>query len=223
MTKTNNSSTRALLSALLFTLLSLLLFTAKPVMAKAIAESPTAISPLLNGQEVPSIQVKSLNGDNIDLQQLIQGKPSVIFFYRGGWCPFCNAQMGQLQAIEGDLLEMGFQLIGVSPDAPEELRASMTKNDLNYTLVSDAKLNAMRAFGLAYFTSQAISDRYMAKMQLKNKLWKNAAGESRLVLPVPAVYITDETGLIHFQYINPNYKVRAEPKLILTAASLIRQ
>ncbi|WP_275659039.1 hypothetical protein [Shewanella sp. Isolate8] len=38
---------------------------------------------------------------------------------------------------------------------------------------------------------------------------------------MPAVYITDKTGLVHFQYINPNYKVRAEPKLILTAASLI--
>ncbi|MCG9753888.1 AhpC/TSA family protein [Shewanella insulae] len=220
MTKTPYSRAGALLSVLLFTLASLTLIVT-PASAKPIAESPTSISPLLNGQEVPSIQVKDLQGKSVDLQQMLQGKPSVLFFYRGGWCPFCNAQMGQLQAIEKDLLKMGFQLIGISPDAPQELRASMTKNDLNYTLVSDVNLNAMRAFGLAYFTSQSISDRYMAKMKLKNKLWKNAAGEERLVLPVPAVYITDKTGLVHFQYINPNYKVRAEPKLILAAASLI--
>ncbi|MXR67943.1 redoxin domain-containing protein [Shewanella sp. JBTF-M18] len=220
MTKTPYSRAGALLSVLLFTLASLTLIVT-PASAKPIAESPTSISPLLNGQEVPSIQVKDLQGKAVDLQQMLQGKPSVLFFYRGGWCPFCNAQMGQLQAIEKDLLKMGFQLIGISPDAPQELRASMTKNDLNYTLVSDVNLNAMRAFGLAYFTSQSISDRYMAKMKLKNKLWKNAAGDERLVLPVPAVYITDKTGLVHFQYINPNYKVRAEPKLILTAASLI--
>ncbi|MCG9737800.1 AhpC/TSA family protein [Shewanella insulae] len=220
MTKTPYSRAGALLSVLLFTLMSLTLIV-NPASAKPIAKSPTSISPLLNGQEVPSIQVKDLQGKSVDLQQMLQGKPSVLFFYRGGWCPFCNAQMGQLQAIEKDLLKMGFQLIGISPDAPQELRASMTKNDLNYTLVSDVNLNAMRAFGLAYFTSQSISDRYMAKMKLKNKLWKNAAGEERLVLPVPAVYITDKTGLVHFQYINPNYKVRAEPKLILTAASLI--
>ncbi|MFV7769162.1 peroxiredoxin-like family protein [Shewanella marisflavi] len=217
MTKTPNP----LLATLLLLLMSLPL-TAEPVTVKPIAESPTTISPLLNGQQVPEVLVKDLQGETVELKQLLQGKPSVIFFYRGGWCPFCNAQMGQLQAIEGDLLKMGFQLIGISPDAPEELRASMTKNDLNYTLVSDADLNAMRAFGLAYFSSQSITERYMSKMQLNNRLWKNAAGEERLVLPVPAVYITDKTGLVHFQYLNPNYKVRAEPKLILTAASLVK-
>ncbi|QDF76278.1 MULTISPECIES: peroxiredoxin-like family protein [Shewanella] len=217
MTKTPNP----LLGTLLLLLMSLPL-TAEPVTVKPIAESPTTISPLLNGQQVPEVLVKDLKGETVELKQLLQGKPSVIFFYRGGWCPFCNAQMGQLQAIEGDLLKMGFQLIGISPDAPEELRASMTKNDLNYTLVSDADLNAMRAFGLAYFSSQSITERYMSKMQLNNRLWKNAAGEERLVLPVPAVYITDKTGLVHFQYLNPNYKVRAEPKLILTAASLVK-
>ncbi|MFV7782708.1 peroxiredoxin-like family protein [Shewanella marisflavi] len=217
MTKTSNP----LLGILLLLLMSLPL-TAEPVTVKPIAESPTTISPLLNGQQVPKVLVKDLQGETVELKQLLQGKPSVIFFYRGGWCPFCNAQMGQLQAIEGDLLKMGFQLIGISPDAPEELRASMTKNDLNYTLVSDADLNAMRAFGLAYFSSQSITERYMSKMQLNNRLWKNAAGEERLVLPVPAVYITDKTGLVHFQYLNPNYKVRAEPKLILTAASLVK-
>ncbi|WP_428610903.1 peroxiredoxin-like family protein [Shewanella sp.] len=217
MTKTSNP----LLGTLLLLLMSLPL-TAEPVTVKPIAESPTTISPLLNGQQVPEVLVKDLQGETVELKQLLQGKPSVIFFYRGGWCPFCNAQMGQLQAIEGDLLKMGFQLIGISPDAPEELRASMTKNDLNYTLVSDADLNAMRAFGLAYFSSQSITERYMSKMQLNNRLWKNAAGEERLVLPVPAVYITDKTGLVHFQYLNPNYKVRAEPKLILTAASLVK-
>ncbi|ASJ97717.1 peroxiredoxin-like family protein [Shewanella marisflavi] len=217
MTKTSNP----LLGTLLLLLMSLPL-TAEPVAVKPIAESPTTISPLLNGQQVPEVLVKDLLGETVELKQLLQGKPSVIFFYRGGWCPFCNAQMGQLQAIEGDLLKMGFQLIGISPDAPEELRASMTKNDLNYTLVSDADLNAMRAFGLAYFSSQSITERYMSKMQLNNRLWKNAAGEERLVLPVPAVYITDKTGLVHFQYLNPNYKVRADPKLILTAASLVK-
>lgn len=217
MTKTPNP----LLATLLLLLMSLPL-TAEPVTVKPIAESPTTISPLLNGQQVPEVLIKDLLGETVELKQLLQGKPSVIFFYRGGWCPFCNAQMGQLQAIEGDLLKMGFQLIGISPDAPEELRASMTKNDLNYTLVSDADLNAMRAFGLAYFSSQSITERYMSKMQLNNRLWKNAAGEERLVLPVPAVYITDKTGLVHFQYLNPNYKVRAEPKLILTAASLVK-
>ena len=201
-------------------LLSLVSITL-PCIAKPIADSDLSVAPLMNGQTVPSAQVSSLNGNSTDITKLIDGKPSVIFFYRGGWCPFCNAQMGQLKAIEQDLLKMGFQLIGISPDSPQMLQTSLTDQKLDYTLVSDSELHAMRAFGLAYYTSAKTTERYRKKMQLGNKLWTTPAGDERLVLPVPAIYIVDADGLVHFQYVNPNFRVRADPKLIITAAELI--
>ena len=200
-----------------------ILLISLPSMAKPIAQDELSIAPLLNGQTIPSVNVNDLNGDSVNLAKLTANKPSVIFFYRGGWCPFCNAQMGQLKAIEQDLIQMGFQLIGISPDSPDALNASLTKQKLDYTLLSDAKLDAMRAFGLAYFTSAKTTKTYQSKLQVKNQLWKNSDGDERLVLPVPAIYIIDKNGLVHFQYVNPNYKVRADPKLILTAASLVTQ
>ncbi|WP_028773251.1 peroxiredoxin-like family protein [Shewanella waksmanii] len=199
----------------------LLIFFALPSAAKPIAEDDLSVAPLMNGQTVPSAQVSTLDGSQTDIAKLIDGKPSVIFFYRGGWCPFCNAQMGQLKAIEQDLLKMGFQLIGISPDSPKMLQDSLTDQKLDYTLVSDSELHVMRAFGLAYYTSEKTTERYRKKMQLGNKLWTTPAGDERLVLPVPAIYIVDEDGLVHFQYVNPNFRVRADPKLIITAASLI--
>ncbi|MGS0730157.1 redoxin domain-containing protein, partial [Shewanella sp. 0m-11] len=119
------------------------------------------------------------------------------------------------------LVEMGFQLIGISPDTPAKLKESMTEHELKYTLLSDADLHASKAFGLAYFTSEKVTNRYLSKLKLENKLWQTPQGEQRLVLPVPAIYITDSDGLIHFQYVNPNFRVRPAPELIMTAASLI--
>jgi hypothetical protein len=80
---------------------------------------------------------------------------------------------------------------------------------------------ASQAFGLAFYTSEKVTETYTARLNLENPLWITPEGAKRLVLPVPAIYISDDKGLIHFQYINPNYKVRPAPKLILTAASLV--
>ena len=191
--------------------------------AKPIASDELNVMPLMNGQTIPSANLKDLNDRTIDIAKITQGKPSVIFFYRGGWCPFCNSQMGQLKAIEPKLIEMGFQLIGISPDTPAKLKQSMTEQELSYTLLSDANLDVSKAFGLAYFTSEKVTNRYLSKMKLENKLWQTPEGEQRLVLPVPAVYIIDGNGLVHFQYVNPNFRVRPAPELIMTAATLVIQ
>ena len=189
--------------------------------AKPIALSDNDVAPLLNGQNIPDVTLKDLQGNSVNLQQLVQQKPTIFFFYRGGWCPFCNAQMGQLQGIQPKLIEMGFQLVGISPDTPEKLRKSLTKNKLDYMLLSDAEHHAMKAFGIAFYTSKKVTARYTKVPELKEKLVDMGNGEQRLVLPVPAIFVSDKAGLIHFQYVNPNFRVRAEPELLLMAAKLV--
>ncbi|MBU1390472.1 MAG: AhpC/TSA family protein [Gammaproteobacteria bacterium] len=198
-----------------------LLLTSFTTLAQPIAKDEFSISPLLNGQQIPKVNLQDIKGNTVDLAELTQKKPTIFFFYRGGWCPFCNNQMGQLKAIEPELLKMGFQLVGISPDTPAQLKASAAKNELKYLLLSDEKMQASQAFGLAFYTSKQVTDTYLSRLKLDNPLWTTPEGDKRLVLPVPAIYIADTQGLIHFQYVNPNYKVRPAPKLILTAASLV--
>lgn len=202
-------------------LVGTLLLTSFTTLAQPIARDEFSISPLLNGQQIPKVNLQDIKGNTVDLAELTQKKPTIFFFYRGGWCPFCNNQMGQLKAIEPELLKMGFQLVGISPDTPAQLKASAAKNELKYLLLSDEKMQASQAFGLAFYTSKQVTDTYLSRLKLDNPLWTTPAGDKRLVLPVPAIYIADTQGLIHFQYVNPNYKVRPAPKLILTAASLV--
>ncbi|WNC68706.1 peroxiredoxin-like family protein [Thalassotalea nanhaiensis] len=192
------------------------------VAAKPIAETQDLVSPLLPGQSVPSAVTTTLDNEQVDLADLVKGKPTVLFFYRGGWCPFCNVQMGQLQAIENDLKELGFQLVGISTDSPTDLQKSIKDKKLSYQLLSDYNSTVSQTFGLAFFASQKVTDRYLAKMNLQNPLQKNAAGEERLVLPAPAVYVIDANGLVQFQYVNPNYKTRLAPELLLHAARLAK-
>ena len=188
---------------------------------KAIAESANVVAPLLVGQQIPQVQTTTIDGESVELGQILANKPTILFFYRGGWCPFCNVQMGQLQAIEADLKAAGFQLVGISTDAPKDLQKSISDKSLSYTLLSDYNSVVSQAFGLAFFSSKKITDSYLAKMHLQNPLQKNTAGEQRLVLPAPAIYVVDGNGLVHFQYVNPNYKTRLAPELLLHAAKLV--
>ena len=137
-----------------------------------IAESADLISPLLNGQILPSIMVTKIDGSTEQLATFLNGQKTILFFYRGGWCPFCNTQMGQLQKIAGRLEALGFNLVGISTDAPEGLQKSVEQRDLSYALLSDYNSAVSSAFGISFFTSAKTTKRYLAKMDLKNPLQK---------------------------------------------------
>ena len=207
-----------------------ILFTSAQIFAannaqtsKAIAETAEQVRPLMNGQQIPATaQVTTIDGKKLSLGQVLNNKKTILFFYRGGWCPFCNTQMGQLKKIEEPLNKLGFQLIGISTDTEQDLQKSIGEHQLNYQLLADFNSIISQAFGLAFFTSQKVTDRYVDKLNLKNPLQKNKAGDERLVLPVPAIYVIDSKGLVQFNYVNPNYKVRLHEELLLKAAELVK-
>ncbi|HMR84883.1 MAG TPA: AhpC/TSA family protein, partial [Niabella sp.] len=57
------------------------------------------------------------------------------------------------------------------------------------------------------------------EMLPKTTGWKDAD----LLLPVPAVFILDKMGIIHFEYINPDFKQRLSSNLLKAAAASIRK
>ncbi|HVS65033.1 MAG TPA: hypothetical protein VMT85_16185 [Thermoanaerobaculia bacterium] len=51
----------------------------------ALPERAEDIRPLLIGAEVPSVEVRTLDGDAVDLRDIVRRKPTILLFYRGGW------------------------------------------------------------------------------------------------------------------------------------------
>ena len=189
---------------------SLLLSTA----AQSIPGTPTDISPLLIGEKIPDIQLSNLEGKKVSLNDIISKEQTLLIFYRGGWCPYCNLQLAELQSIESEILKSGFNIIAISPDSPDNLKASIEKHKLNYTLLSDSKTEAARAFGIAF---QA-SERY-GEMLGKASGSLNTQG----LLPVPAVFVLNKQGEILFEYINPDYKKRLKGSLLLAVLAELKE
>ncbi|MGK6353449.1 peroxiredoxin-like family protein [Parapedobacter sp. DT-150] len=178
----------------------------------AIPQRPEDISPLLNGEAIPMLTIKDPSGMDFDLNKAVSEKPTVLVFYRGGWCPFCNLQLSSLQDILPELEKTGYQLIAISTDAPEGLMEATAKGELGYQLLSDADLNASKRFGIAYKAPQNYWD----------MLPKTTGGmDVDLLLPVPSVFILDKKGVIRFEYINPDFKQRLDAGLLLVVAQQI--
>ncbi|GAA4822304.1 peroxiredoxin-like family protein [Algivirga pacifica] len=175
------------------------------------------VSPLLISEEVPDKQLKDIEGNTVSLKQLVKGENTIIVFYRGGWCPYCNRQLSGLGAISSDLIAKGYQILAISPDRPEELQKSMEKHDLNYTLLSDATMEVARAFGISF----KVSDGTVKKYKTFGINLEEASGEAHHELPVPSVFFVNAKGEIGFEYVSPNYKQRISPELLKAAAEQV--
>jgi peroxiredoxin len=165
----------------------------------------TEVSPLLIGEVVPSINLMDSKGKMMNLSEVVATKAAVLIFYRGGWCPYCNLHLGELQQIEDEIIEKGYQIIAISPDAPVHIQETIEKQDLKYALFSDPDLAVTRAFGLAF---QA-PGRNVDMLKLRSE------GKNPGVLPVPAVFVVNQEGKILFEYISPDYKTRISGKMLL--------
>jgi cyclase len=191
-----------------------------------VARSPGA-GPLRNGFWVPKTQgkplgagarmpspaiVKTMAGRSFDLNAAVVRQPTVLIFYRGGWCPFCNAHLRELQASAPALRALGYQILAVSSDTPDKLRATLERNKLDYVLLSDDQVAVAAKFGLRY----QVNDAYLA--HLRDDKGTDLVRQNGGYLLTPAAYIVDRTGKLRFAYVNDNASVRVGQDVLLREA-----
>lgn len=189
-----------------------------------VAETADEVKPLRTGQRAPSFVVQDVNGEPFAFDPNALQRPVVIVTFRGGWCPYCNMHLSELHTVVPEVASMGVDILFLSGDRPETLYTSLeaetqaTIDGLDYRIYSDAEAQAAVALGLAFKVSEQTIQRRAAKGQ-------DVAGSSMLkheVLAVPAVYAIDTTGLIRFDFVQPDYTVRLPaPDLLAVARQIV--
>jgi peroxiredoxin len=183
-------------------------------MTAGVPLKPEDISPLLTGEQIPLLNLPKSSGKMFNLNKSVAETPTILVFYRGGWCPYCSKQLAGLQEIEKDLTKMGYQIIAISTDSPDNLRKTMDKQKLSYTLLSDADLAASKRFGIA-FKGPKSYDKFLPETSGGKNVDK--------LLPVPSVFILNKKGMILFEYINPTITQRLSAPLLKAASAALRE
>ena len=157
-------------------------------------------TPLLApGRFLPSFEAEDELGTPFRSRSLV-GRPAVLLFYRGNWCPFCVAQVGELASAYGELERRGAQIVLVSPQPATHTRALARRFGVPVTFVVDEDAQVARSLGIVH------------EGGLPTGL--QASGyDSDTVLPT--VIVTDAEGRILFVDATDNYRVRPEPATFL--------
>ena len=177
----------------------------------AASELPGVAQP---GDKLPDGHLLDVAGQPASLAETLAGKPAVIVFYRGGWCPYCNIALRTYQAqLVPALDERGISLIAISPQAPDGSLSTKEAKELTFTVLSDPGNQVARQLGILTAPSDGTR---AAQLQLGLDLTRvNADGTTGL--PVPAVIIADAAGTIRWTDVHRDYTTRTEPGQILQA------
>ncbi len=179
-----------------------------------IPNDPKLVQPLDVGTPAPAFSALTKDGVARAFRPNGYRRPTIVLFYRGGWCPYCNAQLSDLRLVESKLRHSGFEIVFLSTDRPAILYSSLKAENIHYTLLSDSSLEAAKAFHIAY----RLNDATLAQMQSYGVDLDTTTGEALHELPVPSVFIIDTTGIIRYVYSNPDYTVRLGADALWAAA-----
>lgn len=185
-----------------------------------VAESAEFIVPLAAGDRAPGFVVQTVAGEPFDFDPLELERPVVLLTFRGGWCPYCNVYLKDMREVIPAIAELGVDVLFLSGDRPALLYESLSRETqeeiagLNYTILSDADAQAATALGIAFKASEQTIDG-------RHRKGDDIEGSSMLkhgILPVPAVFAINRSGIIRFAFSNADYKVRLPADDLLAVA-----
>jgi peroxiredoxin len=97
------------------------------------------------GDPFPALTVALPGGRTLRLPGALAGHFSVILFYRGSWCPYCNAQLRAFQRSLDRLTDADVQMAALSVDDEATTQALITKHTLRFPIGHSADARAVAA------------------------------------------------------------------------------
>lgn len=165
------------------------------------------------GKAAPSVTAKDLDGRAISLADLTSKGPTLLVFYRGGWCPFCNFQIRELAAAAPQFAARGLGLLAVSVDRPDEGAKTRARYTLPFPVLSDSDLSFVNGFNVAnHVTTEEVARLGGFGMDLEA-----SSARTHHVIAVPALFLIDRAGIVRWAHADPDYKTRPTPAQILSA------
>jgi peroxiredoxin len=97
------------------------------------------------GDRFPALTVQPVGALAFDLPAHLAGHFAVVLFYRGSWCPYCNAQLAAFQRRSKDLADASIRVVALSVDDETTTKALIAKHGLEFPVGHSADARAIAA------------------------------------------------------------------------------
>lgn len=161
--------------------------------------------------KAPDFDLEDQDGDRVKLSDLYKKGPVVLVFYRGKWCPHCNATILALSREMERFQAKGATLVAISPMLPDGTHYLATKRSLEFSVCSDVGNVVARKYRLTF--------QIPPECQVSMMKWGEDApahnGDDSWEIPLPATYIIDRNGDVVWSFVDNDPGIRASPEDIL--------
>jgi peroxiredoxin len=163
----------------------------------------------------PDIDLHDMGGNVVSSATILAGRTTVVVFYRGTWCPYCNIALHAYRQLVPELRARGVSLIAVSPQKPEE-PSEADPRDLPFPIFCDPGSKLADALSIMTTPTEDVRD---AQAQLGFDL-RTVNADHSAAIPMPTVALVDPSGVLRWIDAHPNYTTRTEPAQIIAALHL---
>lgn len=157
------------------------------------------IPPLLQpGRKLPDFSAIDEDGNARRSSELV-GRPTVMLFVRGNWCPFCTSQVKDLSSHYKEIVDLGARLILVTPKPLQTTRRVAEMFAVEFDFWLDADL--LVAKQLALVMESEVPKKHREQFG-SDTLW-------------PTSLIIDGNGVIRYTELSKFILDRPDPKKLL--------
>jgi peroxiredoxin len=165
------------------------------------------------GDKMPRFSAQTSQGAAFDSNEL-DGKRTLLKFFRGGWCPYCAAELVAFDEMSGELEKHGVSIIALSKDTPDEAALHQSRDGLSFPLLSDPDLQVIRAYGVEHH--KALGQTKNPKSNIGG-IPIGLAPFSFSAMAIPTTLLIDETGVIRWVDQTDDYRLRSSNQRVLDA------
>lgn len=173
---------------------------------------------LKEGDTAPEFVLNNQNGEEVSSTELLKQGPLVITFYRGVWCPYCNADLANLNRFVKVLDESNTTMISISPQTEQNNQKIVEQQRLKFDLLSDPENSVANKFGLRWEMVDPLKSLYRDKFNIVLPVFN---GEDSWTLPVPARFIINQEGKIVYSEFSIDYTKRPNPDVLVDVVKKI--
>jgi len=150
------------------------------------------------GQPLPDFLATDESGNTVRSTELV-GVATVMLFVRGNWCPFCNSQVESLTSHYKTIVDLGGQLIFVTPKPLETTRRVAEFFEVKFDFWLDESLAVVRQLGL--LDEASVPDEQRREYG-PDTVW-------------PTALVVDRAGIIRFTELSKHVSDRPDPHVLL--------
>ena len=182
-----------------------------------IRAAEVASNALKVGDTAPDFLLPDADGRLHSSEQLRRNGPLVVSFFRGGWCPFCTAELCALQASKQQFEQLGASLVVLTPETKDFPRQLKRSHRLDLRVLSDVDYGVAASYGVLFRVPEETKAHYSGL----GFDFAARHGSSLWMLPIPATYVIDAEGRIRNAFVEPDFTIRQEPEAIIEAVRVL--